>query len=246
MTDPAPPQRRRTTVRLLAYAVGPVLVATLLLLYLAAPDFYLAHVLEVRHREQQAVEAVTVFSAMIGGLLMLRATAWSWRQRMRAAASIIGLIALATLFFAGEEVSWGQTWFGWTTPESYRTLSGETNLHNAPFGVRALGSWFLALMFFALPGAWALRARTGVPAAWAPAVAEGPVVATMATGFLWRLFKDIYCVVVPDPTDGTHPFYTGFVDQINEQKEMLVAVSLLMYGLYRASALRRAHRASSA
>lgn len=43
-----------------------------------------------------------------------------------------GLMGLASLYFAGEEISWGQHWFGWETPEGVAALNdqGETNLHN--------------------------------------------------------------------------------------------------------------------
>jgi hypothetical protein len=42
------------------------------------------------------------------------------------------LLAVAALYFAGEEASWGQHWFGWGTPDWVGTLNdqGETNLHN--------------------------------------------------------------------------------------------------------------------
>lgn len=41
--------------------------------------------------------------------------------------------ALGALYFAGEEASWGQHWFGWATPEAVARWNdqGETNLHNA-------------------------------------------------------------------------------------------------------------------
>lgn len=44
---------------------------------------------------------------------------------------------LATFYFLGEEVSWGQWWFGWDTPEAWAEFNrqGETNLHN-------VSSWF--------------------------------------------------------------------------------------------------------
>ena len=43
-----------------------------------------------------------------------------------------GLMGMASLFFAGEEISWGQHWFGWETPEEIAALNDqeETNLHN--------------------------------------------------------------------------------------------------------------------
>ncbi len=43
-----------------------------------------------------------------------------------------GFLGLACLYFAGEEASWGQHWFGWQTPEVFKQLNdqGETNFHN--------------------------------------------------------------------------------------------------------------------
>jgi len=44
------------------------------------------------------------------------------------------LLLLATVYFAGEEISWGQHLLGWETPQWYQTLTGnrqkETNFHN--------------------------------------------------------------------------------------------------------------------
>ena len=45
--------------------------------------------------------------------------------------------ALGSLYVAGEEISWGQHFFGWETGELFQKLNdqGETNLHN-------MSSWF--------------------------------------------------------------------------------------------------------
>ena len=46
---------------------------------------------------------------------------------------LFGLLATAgALYFAGEEVSWGQQWFHWGTPETLVEINSqsETNLHN--------------------------------------------------------------------------------------------------------------------
>ncbi len=42
------------------------------------------------------------------------------------------LLGLAGLYFAGEEISWGQTYFQWETPERFAEVNKqhETNLHN--------------------------------------------------------------------------------------------------------------------
>lgn len=43
-----------------------------------------------------------------------------------------GFFALGLFVLAGEECSWGQSWFKWQTPEGYAAINrqGETNLHN--------------------------------------------------------------------------------------------------------------------
>lgn len=66
------------------------------------------------------------------------------------------LHGLGALYFAGEEISWGQHFFGWATPEAVDALNdqGETNLHN-------MSSWLdqkprLLLVFWAVIGGFIL------------------------------------------------------------------------------------------
>jgi len=42
------------------------------------------------------------------------------------------LLVIGCIYYAGEEISWGQHWFGWATPEGWLDVNdqGETNLHN--------------------------------------------------------------------------------------------------------------------
>ena len=44
----------------------------------------------------------------------------------------MGLFSLGALYFAGEEASWGQHYFGWGTPEALAAVNAqaETNIHN--------------------------------------------------------------------------------------------------------------------
>lgn len=64
---------------------------------------------------------------------------------------------LGSFYFAGEEVSWGQWWFGWDTPEFWEQLNyqQETNLHNTSSWFnqkpRALVEIYLILGGFLLP-----------------------------------------------------------------------------------------------
>lgn len=217
------------------------LMAGLSLTFIIAPAFYLKYVLYWKSREFQVVEIITFGSAFLASVLL----AWSgWRAWNRNAslwrqggAGIIALIALASFFFAGEEVSWGQTWFGWETPETMQVVSGETNLHNirGPISVQGLGSLFLVVMFFGLPLVWRLEWPRKLPSNWSPAIAEVPVIFSMACAFAWKEVKNIYQLVHPDYED--IQTYHDFFEQINEHKEMLVAVTLLMYGVYRVKAV---------
>ena len=234
-----------------AYLVPLVLIGVLIGLHAASPQFYLDYVLEEKRREYQAVELVTFTCAIVGSLFMFVAAWRLWRGDVRPAGEsarlirdrgglmIIVVLALATFFFAGEEISWGQTYLGFATPEAYKSLSGETNLHNTPLSVKTLGDWFLVVMFFVLPALWALRGHRHPPTSWSPAIAEGSVVFAMAVAFVWRLYKNIYGQWILDGPQEQDVYYMQFVEQINEHKEMLAAVSLLMYGLYRVSAVRR-------
>lgn len=234
--------------RWVVYAVPLMLVAVLQITYLVAPQFYLTYVIEYRNRENQAVEMITFGCAFLGSLCMfwsawrLRRPNLPWRLRPgpllrdRGAFLIVGGLALATLFFAGEEISWGQTYLQWQTPDTYKEVfgGGETNLHNTDLNIKTLADLFLVVMFFALPILWSRGRPVKLPVSWAPAIPEGPVVFCMAVAFGWRLYKNVYRQIISE--EGL--FYRQFVEQIAEHKEMLAAVSLLMYGIFRVAAAR--------
>ncbi len=233
----------------LAYAAPLVVILTLLTIYLVAPEFYLARVLELTRRESQAVEMATVALLAVALFPLAWAAKRLWSDLPRAiegsgarpllhrygAAVFVTLILLATLFFLGEEVNWGQTFKLWFDPT--HKLDEQTNLHNNVPGIslQGLGSLGMACAFFVAPLLWLLRDRLRLPSTLAPAMPEGPVIACLAVAMVWKWFKDVYASVAGTAPENT--FYVGFVEQINEQKELLVALSLLLYGLYRVRAL---------
>ena len=243
--------------KVIAWATPIALPIALVLTYLAAPDFYLRWILEENRREWQIVEVITVLGALAASILLAVAALRLFRHGPslypdcpgpkwsagRGGAILIGLIALASFFFAGEEISWGQTYLGWATPASYKEINIETNLHNVSdlfISVQSLGSLFIFMMFIGLPILWAITPlRAKLPDDWKPAIAEWPVVFAIAVAFAWKGFKNVYRWIVTDVETSPTPFYEDFVAQINEQKEMLVAVGLLIYGLHLLAAARR-------
>lgn len=98
-----------------------------------APAFYGDYiepetgVLEFLH----VVEAVT--GAVLAAALLTRRDV----RRRRWLTAWVGLALVGCVYVAGEEASWGQHIFAWTTPSEWQAINdqGETNLHN-------VSSWF--------------------------------------------------------------------------------------------------------
>ena len=141
-------------------------------------------VLDMPLHERLAVEDGPVEYLTFGTLLwaagVLLGRWWRFRENQPTvwrATLLLG--ALAAVFGAGEEISWGQRLFGWETTEAFgANRQGETNVHNLEiaglnlnrvvftFGLgAALGLYFLVLPVLArrsrAVGAW--LTRFGVP-----------------------------------------------------------------------------------
>jgi hypothetical protein len=88
--------------------------------------------------------------ALIVTVVALAATAARYRlsQRWWLAAAFLAVVTLGAFLLAGEEISWGQRVFGWTS-ESLEAVNrqGETNLHNISAEGIELESVFRAVMW---------------------------------------------------------------------------------------------------
>lgn len=114
--------------------------------------FFLPFYLEWVEGEHGAIENLTalfLLPTILLGILLL-----THRDKFPSPYIAIWFLlhGLGALYFAGEEISWGQHYFGWATPEAVDTLNdqGETNLHN-------MSSWLdqkprLLLVFWAVIG----------------------------------------------------------------------------------------------
>ena len=105
-----------------------VLAAGLSLAAHAAPDTYERWVVGERGLLELGQLAI-VFAAFLLALRILFLPALRSRPPL---AAWVGAAALATLYIAGEEASWGQHFFAWETPAFWAAINdqGETNLHN--------------------------------------------------------------------------------------------------------------------
>lgn len=137
-------------------------------------------------------------------------------------------MTLACVYFAGEEISWGQHLVGWDTPPTLRELNDqdETNLHNMSSWLDQkprllLELWVLALGITAL--APRLRAASGRLAfLWGDARLAVPALATI----LVRLPERLYSWMGEVPT-------FPFDFRLAELQELMFAQVLLLYLWYR-------------
>ena len=222
----------------IGYVSPIVIVSGLFVTYLVAPKFYLSYLLEEAQREQGVVEIVTFLSALMAGLILLYSTWHLLQSGNWLAAGIVGSISVATLIFAGEEISWGQIYLGWTTPSWWReNFGGSTELHSTKLPVSQLAAIFLLVMFFLLPLAWRFQPFLRLPVELEPAIAEGPVIFTIAFAAIYRELKGVYLWFTP--LEYQDRLYREFFWGLNEHKEMLLAIAMLFYALYRLPILKQ-------
>jgi hypothetical protein len=109
--------------------VPAAILAGVLVVHYVSPDFYRAHVLpegfgflELTQFVLAALASVLCFHAL--GFRVVRGSRLLWWA--------VVFFALAALYIAGEEHSWGQHFFNWNTPSYWADINRqqETNLHN--------------------------------------------------------------------------------------------------------------------
>lgn len=78
------------------------------------------------------IELATPVLSLAGAVFGCRAALALWRGGVDRLFLWALLMTAACVYFAGEELSWGQHLFGWSTPEALGELNdqNETNLHN--------------------------------------------------------------------------------------------------------------------
>jgi len=107
-----------------AAAIG----VTVLVLPLAGPGWWHTLALSERTGFLENGTVVLLAAAIAWGVRLLRR-----RREMPALMTpLLAVFVLGTLYFAGEEASWGQHWLGFPTPAAQKALNthGEFNLHN--------------------------------------------------------------------------------------------------------------------
>ena len=135
------------------------------------------------------------------------------------------LVAIGGLFFlAGEEISWGQRIFGWSTPEEFAgNRQGETTLHNMGAAQDVVG-WVLLLI-----GIWGgvlprLLRKGGMLDRWRadlqPFVPSEHHIPYFLPMLFWRIYRNIF------PLPASH---TYAIVQLNEPLELIMAIGFWLF-----------------
>jgi hypothetical protein len=165
------------------------------------------------------------------------------RGGCRGIACLYALLALGLCFLVGEELSWGQRIFGWTTPESLEAINkqGETTLHNLD-GLGYAFKWaqllvgaYGAILPMLLP--WWIDG----PAAWARArvflsfvVPHFTLIPCFAFMLVWKLYRNLF----EEP-----PGYYFVISEYNEIVELVLALGFLLFMTFQWRRLRAGRRA---
>lgn len=84
------------------------------------------------YTEFSVIEITTTLASLLAAICLFGAAKRASFFPARAMRWALVLLAIGAIYFCGEEASWGQHYFGWSTPESWKQANyqGETNLHN--------------------------------------------------------------------------------------------------------------------
>jgi hypothetical protein len=171
--------------------------------------------------ENNAVEVLTFAVFLIGGAYGLKFSYALFKEREDLPAAAFYLVFSAGLIFIGlEEISWGQQFFGFATPESLRAMNdqGETTIHN----IRGMSgnSEYLRLVF-GIGGAIGVLLSS-----------YKPFRKIAAPVFLMPWFLLITGHALVDVFNDIRPVQKHFdalVSELAELVEMLIACSALIY-----------------
>jgi hypothetical protein len=111
----------------------PILLLIIVPIKIISPEFYAANI----DGELGLIELATPAISIIGFVIGIGTVKLAWSRVGHKERVWYLLVTLGCFYFAGEELSWGQHFFGWGTPEYLERINDqeETNIHN-------ISSWF--------------------------------------------------------------------------------------------------------
>ncbi len=223
------------TSRYLAGAVAIIVsYALLFMLGPVATDMWVA--------EDQIAETVSALALLATGVFFLLILLNGRRDKRLGTLKQIILVGLVLLFLvaAGEEVSWGQRYFGVTTPSALqsRNAQGELNLHNDKVFSGWLNSYRLMMLFWITFGVLIPVVAASSKRARAMLDRVIPVLPLWVAGYLIfatvvAKLSNVLASAFPHLYEGRYyPTYPGAATEITEAV-IAVLLALGAYALYR-------------
>jgi hypothetical protein len=176
--------------------------------------------------ELGVVENLTVVILVLALCFTLAAFRHAGKESLSPLRVFLVLYCLGCIYFAGEEASWGQHWFGWATNEFFQAINDqqETNFHNTskwldrtPKGILSLAIFVGGIVMPVYIYAKSLKIDYGSSAWWLiPTLVCTPtaIFASMAT---WPSKIERYIDI------------NFYFDQAQETKELYVAYFILLF-----------------
>ena len=186
--------------------------------------------------EKGLVEHATVICllpAIALGVVILRRRRELPTQRL---AVLVALLTLGAAYFAGEECSWGQNYFHWSTPHGWSAINDqhETNLHNinglfdnlprAILTVASLVCSIAPIFLYRRRRQW--NPRTSLLSWYVPTTAVVPAAALAFLTGIPQKIHSIYGHPAEVRSWYTEMFLNG---RHGELKEYFIALFILMY-----------------
>lgn len=93
--------------------------------------------------EMGVVELGTLVLLLAASILLAIEARRQFRRGEKTTGLLLAVLAVGAFVFMGEEASWGQWFFQWSSPEWFQehNLQGETNLHNLGFVKKNVAKW---------------------------------------------------------------------------------------------------------
>ncbi|MFN4089046.1 MAG: hypothetical protein ACK4QW_08400 [Alphaproteobacteria bacterium] len=97
--------------------------------------------------EMGFIELATAALLFACTILLAQEARRLFRRGERANGWLAAILSFGTFFVMGEEISWGQWFFHWDSPEWFleHNDQGETNLHNLVFVKKDIPKWFVVI-----------------------------------------------------------------------------------------------------
>ena len=176
--------------------------------------------------ETGVVENLTVFLLLVS-LGVTIGVLYRFNKELHFIPKIFLLVyCLGCVYFAGEEASWGQHWFGWETSDYFRSINDqqETNFHNTSIFLDRLPKAIVSLLIFiggvVVPLVFMLRKRR----------------INYENRFWWLLPTSVCLPTAVIASIATWPSkieraidFNFYFDQAQEIKELYIALFILLF-----------------